>query len=89
MAGQGAGSVSCECMPLLTRSIAGLLASPSLAPTKLDELKIKANILSAFAAKKAEDATEAAKDKAGQVAEGVEAFAAMMEEKAGKVLGEL
>ncbi|KAK1924429.1 thioredoxin-like protein [Papiliotrema laurentii] len=69
--------------------IAGLLASPSLAPTKLDELKIKANILSAFAAKKAEDATEAAKDKAGQVAEGVEAFAAMMEEKAGKVLGEL
>jgi protein disulfide-isomerase A6 len=31
-----------------------------LAPTKLDELKIKANILSAFAAKKVEEYAEAA-----------------------------
>ena len=37
-----------------------MLASPSLAPTKLDELKIKANILSAFAAKKVEEYAEAA-----------------------------
>jgi len=46
--------------------IAGLLASPSLAPTKLDELKIKANILSSFAAQKAGDAYDAAAGKAGE-----------------------
>ncbi|GFZ44141.1 protein disulfide-isomerase [Saitozyma sp. JCM 24511] len=50
--------------------IAGLLASPSLAPTKLDELKIKANILSSFAVQKITDLYEAAEEAvegAGQV----------------------
>lgn len=40
---------------LLTYSLSNLLASPSLAPTKLDEIKVKANILGAFVAKKAEE----------------------------------
>lgn len=53
------------------RSIAGLLASPSLAPTKLDELKIKANILSSFVVKKAEEYVEYAEDAAQEVFEGV------------------
>ena len=77
-----------------------MLGSPSLAPTKLDEIKIKVNILSAFAAKKLDQATDAAssaateatdavKDTAGQAAEGVEAFAEMMKEMGGKVKGEL
>ncbi|WRT66188.1 protein disulfide-isomerase domain [Kwoniella shivajii] len=48
--------------------IAGLLASPSLAPTKLDELKIKANILSSFAATKASEAADAAGDLYDQAA---------------------
>lgn len=44
-------------------SLAKLLSSPSLAPTKADEIKIKLNILGAFAATKvreAEDAVESA-----------------------------
>jgi protein disulfide-isomerase A6 len=36
-------------------SLSNLLASPSLAPTKLDEIKVKFNILSAFVAQKAEE----------------------------------
>jgi len=40
--------------------IAGLLGSTNLAPTKLDELKIKANILTSFAASKIEEAVDAA-----------------------------
>lgn len=36
-------------------SLANLLSSPSLAPTKLDEIKIKANILRSFVAKKAQE----------------------------------
>ncbi|TXT11633.1 uncharacterized protein COLE_02043 [Cutaneotrichosporon oleaginosum] len=35
--------------------LANLLASPSMAPTKLDEIKVKANILGAFVAQKAEE----------------------------------
>lgn len=85
----------------LTIRLAGLLGSPSLAPTKLDELKVKINILGSFAAKKAgqaveaagdlaEDAKEAVKDTYDQAVEGVEAFAAMMDEKTGgKLSGEL
>ncbi|ODO08204.1 protein disulfide-isomerase domain [Cryptococcus amylolentus CBS 6273] len=42
--------------------LANLLASPSLAPTKLDELKIKINILSAFASQKASDAYDSAEE---------------------------
>ncbi|ORY32576.1 disulfide-isomerase precursor [Naematelia encephala] len=72
--------------------IAGLLGSPSLAPTKLDELKIKANILSSFAATKAEEAYDAAadaaeyvtenvKDAAGQAVEGVEGFVERVKEE--------
>ncbi|EIW70859.1 hypothetical protein TREMEDRAFT_38433 [Tremella mesenterica DSM 1558] len=55
--------------------IAGLLASPSLAPTKLDELKIKANILSSFVAKKAEEVYEEAADVVKGATESVESFA--------------
>jgi protein disulfide-isomerase A6 len=43
-----------------------LLGSPSLAPTKLDELRIKANILSSFAATKFEEAFGTAEEIAGQ-----------------------
>ena len=66
----------------LIHRISGLLASPSLAPAKLDELRIKANILSSFAEKKLEDAasavsgaaadaTEQVKKASGQATEGV------------------
>ncbi|KAK4687212.1 26S proteasome regulatory subunit N3, partial [Tremellales sp. Uapishka_1] len=76
--------------------IAGLLSSPSLAPKKLDELKIKANILSSFAGSKIEDikdaagemagdAVDAAKKIPGQAAEGVDAFVKMMEDAGGKI----
>lgn len=50
---QGAGSVSASEV-LADNSLSNLLASPSLAPSKLDELKIKANILGSFVTKKAE-----------------------------------
>jgi protein disulfide-isomerase A6 len=73
--------------------IAGLLTSPSLAPTKLDELKIKANILSSFIAQKAEDAydqtAEAFFDAAGKVQEGAEAVKDKVEEKAREIKAEL
>lgn len=77
--------------------IAGLLASPSLAPTKLDELKIKANILSSFALKKveqlAEDAADYASDAAQQVqdaAEGLyEGAKEKVQEATGRVKAEL
>jgi protein disulfide-isomerase A6 len=62
--------------------IAGLLASPSLAPTKLDELKVKANILSSFAAQKAGDAYTAAGDAydaaAGKAGEAYDAAAGVV-----------
>ena len=61
--------------------IAGLLGKPSLAPTKLDELKIKANILSSFAAKKAGEAYDAAAEAAGELGGEAEAFAKMLEQK--------
>lgn len=73
--------------------IAGLLASPSLAPTKLDELRIKANILSSFVTAKAEEAydttAEAFFDAAGKVAEGAEAVKDKVEEKARQIKAEL
>ncbi|WWD17476.1 protein disulfide-isomerase domain [Kwoniella shandongensis] len=80
--------------------IAGLLASPSLAPTKLDELKVKANILSAFAIKKAEeaydaagealgDAAAAAKQVPGQVRDGVDQFADAVQDKVKQIKEEL
>jgi protein disulfide-isomerase A6 len=70
------------------------LASPSLGPAKLDELKVKANILSSFAATKAEelteaahelydDAVDAAKKAPGQAAEGIDNFVKYVEEQAG------
>ena len=55
-----------------------------MAPTKLDELKIKANILSSFAEKKAEELFDAASDAAKDGLEGMEAFTAMMEEQMAK-----
>lgn len=78
---------------LLIHRIAGLLASPSLAPTKLDELRIKANILSSFVTAKAEEAydttAEAFFDAAGKVAEGAEAVKDKVEEKARQIKAEL
>ncbi|WWC61684.1 protein disulfide-isomerase domain [Kwoniella dejecticola CBS 10117] len=80
--------------------IAGLLASPSLAPTKLDELKIKANILSSFAEQKVAEAADAAGDLYEQVIDaakqvpqqardGVDQFADAVEDKARKIKEEL
>ncbi|CAD6574135.1 MAG: hypothetical protein TREMPRED_001018 [Tremellales sp. Tagirdzhanova-0007] len=56
--------------------IAGLLASPSLAPQKLDELKVKGNILSSFAMKKIEDTFGAAQNIAGDTMEAAQGVAA-------------
>lgn len=50
-------------------SLAKLLSSPSLAPTKLDEIKIKINILGSFLTSKVGQAT----DKAQEVFERVKA----------------
>lgn len=73
--------------------IAGLLASPSLAPTKLDELKIKANILSSFAITQAENAYDAAADAIidakDKTAEGVESIKKMVGDKVEQVREEL
>ncbi|WVR07221.1 protein disulfide-isomerase domain [Kwoniella sp. DSM 27419] len=80
--------------------IAGLLASPSLAPTKLDELKVKANILSSFAVKKVEeayeaagdlynDAVDAAKQVPQQARDGVDQFADAVQDTARKIKEEL
>ncbi|WVO16400.1 protein disulfide-isomerase domain [Cryptococcus depauperatus] len=80
--------------------LAGLLASPSLAPTKLDELKIKINILSSFAAQKVseayesveemiEDTVDGIKQVPFNIKDGVEKFAEGLEQKAKKVKSEL
>ncbi|WVQ99238.1 protein disulfide-isomerase domain [Kwoniella sp. CBS 9459] len=80
--------------------IAGLLASPSLAPTKLDELKIKANILTSFAVTKAEeayeaagdlynDAVDAAKQVPQQAKDGLDQFADAVQDKARQIKEEL
>lgn len=42
----------------MNSSLANLLQAPSLAPTKLDELKIKLNILSSFVERKVEEFKE-------------------------------
>jgi protein disulfide-isomerase A6 len=68
----------------LTRSIAGLLSSPSLAPTKLDELKIKANILASFAAKKVEEFVEYVEEVGSDVEEAAEGAASAVKEKVGQ-----
>jgi protein disulfide-isomerase A6 len=70
---------------MMAYRIANLLGSPSLAPTKLDELKIKANILSSFAATKLEDLKDAAGDKLNELGEDAEAFVGYMQDQAGKV----
>ncbi|WVO22327.1 protein disulfide-isomerase domain [Cryptococcus decagattii] len=80
--------------------LANLLASPSLAPTKLDELKVKINILSAFAAQKAgeaydsaEEILEGAWDSAKQIPiqakDGLDQFADAVEEKAKRIRSDL
>lgn len=78
---------------LIAIRIAGLLASPSLAPTKLDELKVKANILSSFALNKAEDAYDAAADAIvdakDKTAEGVESVKKMVGDKVEQIREEL
>jgi hypothetical protein len=48
-----------------------MLAKKSLAAEKLDEVKIKANILAAFAQKKAQEVTDDAKSKVEDVKEKV------------------
>ena len=44
-----------------------MLAKQSLAPEKLDEVKIKANILASFAEKKVEEAEEAVEQTADKI----------------------
>lgn len=48
-------------------SLQSILQKRSLAPSKLDEIKIKANILKAFVAEKAGEAKEKAESIAGKV----------------------
>lgn len=43
-----------------------ILEKKSLAPSKLDEIKVKANILKAFVAEKAEEANEGAESVLGK-----------------------
>lgn len=49
--------------------LASILQKKTLAPQKLDEIKIKANVLAAFAKQKAEEAKEAVEDAAEKVHE--------------------
>ena len=43
---------------MFLNSLSSILAKRTMAPAKLDELKIKANILAAFAEKKVEEVVE-------------------------------
>ena len=80
--------------------MAGLLGSTSLAPTKMDEIKIKANVLAAFITKKADEAADtaeglandaagAAKDGAAQVIENAESILKQAQKAAAGVHAEL
>jgi len=74
--------------PLTVGRIAGLLASPSLAPKKLDELKIKGNILSSFAAQKIGEAYGAAQDMAGDAVDAAQDYAGEAVESAKSAAGQ-
>lgn len=60
-----------------------------MAPTKLDELKVKANILSSFALKKVEEAYEQAGEYAGDAIKFAEDGAQAVQQKAGEVVDEV
>lgn len=67
-------------------SLAKIIGSPTVAPTKTDELKIKLNILSSFLADKkiptvVEDAYEAVEEKVEDVKEGVKEGVEKVREK--------
>lgn len=49
------------------RRLATILQKRTLAPRKLDEIKIKANILAAFVEQKAEEVADEAKEAAGDI----------------------
>ena len=66
--------------------IAGLLASPSLAPKKLDELRVKSNILSSFVMGKVADTYEAAQDMAGDALNAAQGLAGDAKGKAGEAV---
>jgi len=55
--------------------LANILKKRSLSSEKLDQIKIKANVLAAFAEKKAKDTAEAAADVVEDAAEAVESAA--------------
>lgn len=64
-----------------TKRLNSILAKKSLAPEKLDEVKIKANILAAFVQKKAQEVTDDTKSKVEDVkAKATEKVAAAKEE---------
>lgn len=52
---------------LVPSSLASILSKRSLSPSKLDEIKIKANILKAFVAEKAEEVKEGAEKLAEKI----------------------
>ena len=56
-----------SCSP--TYRLASILQKRTMAAAKLDEIKIKANILAAFAEEKAKDAAEAVEDAARSLKE--------------------
>jgi hypothetical protein len=82
-------------LKLILCRIAGLLGSTNLAPTKLDELKVKANILSSFVASKfndalnaAGDATDSVKSVAGHATASVKSGAGVASASAGSAAGQ-
>ena len=63
------------CPWLIACRIAGLLASPSLSAVKLDELRVKANILSSFTVGKLGEAVDAAQNMAADAVESAQGMA--------------
>jgi len=61
--------------------LANILQKKSLAPEKLDEIKIKANILAQFVEKKVEEAEEAVKEAAGKAKDEAEKLAHHVKEE--------
>lgn len=62
-------------------SLASILKKRTLSPAKLDEIKVKANILAAFAEQKAEELKEAVEEKAGDATDGAKEGAKAAAEK--------
>ena len=64
-----------SCQSLTSSRIAGLLASPSLSAAKLDELRVKANILSSFTVGKLGEAVDAAQKMAADAVDSAQGMA--------------